>query len=91
VANALGFVQRTSNLLKRRRQLLQKSCARSGWRYTLGGPSKKLELQPLLKSPDGVAQGGLGDAQLRGCMCKASLAGDDCKRSEFIQLISHDL
>ena len=79
------------NLLKRRRQVLQKSCARSGWRYALGGPGKKLELEPLLKSPDRVAQGGLGDAQLRCGTCKASLAGNDCKRSEFIQFISHDL
>ena len=84
-----GFVQRTRNLLKRWRQVLQKSRARGGWRYTLGRTGKKLEFESLLKFPDRVAQRGLRDAQLRGSTCKAALIGDDRKRREFIQLISH--
>jgi hypothetical protein len=89
--NASGFVDGARNLLKRRGQLFQKIRARSGWRDTLGGSSKKLQFESFLKSPDRVAQGRLRHTNLRRSPRKASLSSDDCKRSEFIQFVSHDL
>lgn len=91
VTNASGFVQGTINLLKRRRQIFQKSGPCSGRRDTLGGSRKKLQLESLLKSADRVAQGGLRHPQLCCSPCKASFTRDDCKRGEFAQFVSHDL
>jgi hypothetical protein len=49
-----------------------------------------LQLEPLLKSADSVAQGGLGHAQPQRCPRKAAFIGNDGKDGEFIQPGSHD-
>jgi hypothetical protein len=91
VPNASGLVDGTSNLLKCRRQVFQKSCPGSGWCDAFGRPSEKLQLKSLFKPPDRVAQCRLRHTQLYGGPCKASFTGDNCKRSEFVQFVSHDL
>src|SRR6185369_12830942 len=50
-----------------------------------GRSSKKLQLEPLLKSADRVAQGRLRHTDLCRSPRKAPFSGDDCKRSRFVQ------
>lgn len=91
MTNASSTVEGASNLLERRRQVFQKSYPSSGWCDALGCSSKQLQLEPLLKPSDRVAQGRLRYTELYRSPREASFIGYDCKCSELVQFIFHDL
>ena len=83
--DASGLVEGAINLLKSRRQVVQKSRSGGGRCNALGRPGKELHLKSLLQPPDCVTQSRLGHTQLCRSPGKASFIGDDGKHSEFVQ------